>query len=231
MLIPIDVLEFCKAWVNREYLHVRLSIITLAMIFINSNINSLWKVLAKTQNFQIFHESKFSIIMKFICSPKLCKICKKINKENGLRKITGTIRSYCEDLWYRPESKCCNLSAAQSAAWNIDQWANPEISAQKFQPDGNWHLKPVTLSSQTTHELFKHIKGSNGVKRRHRQKDFLGALIIVIALILFCFFALLTLSLVLKIRKFLLKKFNGTSIVVVGMSSSMIKRKSIFELN
>ena len=168
--------------------------------------------------------------MKFICSPKLCKICEKINKENGLRKIKGTIRSYCEDLWFRPESKCCNLSADQSAAWNIDQWAKPEISARKFHPDGNWNLKPVTLSSHTRHELLKHIK-SNGVKRGHRQKDFLGALIIVIALILFCFFALLALSLLLKIRKFLLKKFNGTSIVVVGRSSSMIKRKSIFELN
>lgn len=168
--------------------------------------------------------------MKFICSPKLCKICEKINKENGLRKITGTIRSYCEDLWFRPESKCCNLSADQSAAWNIKQWEKPET--ENFQPgiSAGWNLKPVTLPSHTRNELFKHIK-SNGVKTGHRQKDFLGALIIVIALILFCFFALLTLSLLLKIRKFLLKKINGSSIVVVGRSSSMIKRKSIFELN
>ena len=173
-------------------------------------------------------------IMKFICSPKLCKICEKINKKNGLRKITGTIRSYCEDLWFRPESKCCYLSADQSAAWNIKQWEKPET--ENFQPgiSAGWNLKPVTLSSHTRHELFKHIKGSNGVKRSHHlgaEKSFLGALIIVISLILFCFFALLTLSLLLKIRKFLLKKFNGTSIVVVGRSSSMIKRKSIFELN
>ena len=164
--------------------------------------------------------------MKFVCSPKLCKICEKVNKENGLRKITGTIRSYCENLWFRPESKCCNLSAEQSAAWNFNQWAKSE--AYNYQPDG-WNFKPVTLSSHTRHELFTHMK-STRVKRNHREKDLLGALVIVIALILFCFFALLTLSLLFKIRKFILKQWNGNSNVVIR-NPSMIKRKSIFELN
>ena len=163
--------------------------------------------------------------MKFICSPKLCKICEKINKQDGLRKISGTIRTYCEDLWFKPESKCCNLSADQTAAWNIDQWAKPKTDRIA---DG-WNFKPVTLSSHTRNELFKHIK-SNGVKRSHHEKDFFGALIIVIALILFCFFALLAFSLLLKIRKFLLKKLNRNSNEAV-MNSSMIKRKSIFEIN
>ena len=165
--------------------------------------------------------------MKFICSPKLCKICEKINKQDGLRKITGTIRTYCEDLWFKPESKCCNLSADQSAAWNINQWAKPKTMTGRIS-DG-WNFKPVTLSSHTRYELLKHIK-SNGAKRSHHEKDFFGALIIVIVLILFCFLALLTFSLLLKIRKFILKKLNRNSNEVVR-TSSMIKRKSIFEIN
>ena len=163
--------------------------------------------------------------MKFICSPKLCKICEKINKQDGLRKITGTIRTYCEDLWFKPESKCCNLPADQSAAWNINQWAKPKTD----RISGGWNFKPVTLSSHTRNELFKHMK-SNGVKRSHHEKDVFGALIIVIALILFCFFALLTFSLLLKIRKIILKKLNRNPSEVVR-TSSMIKRKSIFEIN
>ena len=208
-MIPINVLEFCKACVNREYFHVHLWIITVWIVWSNFE-------------YKLDLKKYSSPIMKFICSPKLCKICEKINKQDGLRKITGNIRTYCEDLWFKPESKCCNLPADQSAAWNINQWAKPKIS------DG-WNFKPVTLSSQTRYELFKHIK-SNGVKRSHHEKDFLGALIIVIALILFCFFALLALSLLLKIRKFILKKMNRNSNEVVR-TSSMIKRKSIFEIN
>ena len=166
--------------------------------------------------------------MKFICSSKLCKICEKINKENGLRKITGSIGSYCEDLWFRPESKCCNLPADQSAAWNIDQWGHEATETDNYQPTG-WNFKRVTLSSQTKFELFKHLR-SKGVKRSHHDKDFMEAIIIIIVLILFCFFTLLTLSLLLKIRKFLLKQLNGNSTEVIR-NSSMIKRKSIFEIN
>ena len=169
--------------------------------------------------------------MKFICSPKLCKICEKINKENGLRKITGSIGSYCEDLWFRPESKCCNIPADQSAAWNIDQWGHEATETDNYQPTG-WNFKRVTLSSQTKFELFQHLrsKGSLGVKRSHHDKDYMEAIIIIIVLILFCFFTLLTLSLLLKIRKFLLKQLNGNSNEVIR-NSSMIKRKSIFEIN
>ena len=168
--------------------------------------------------------------MKFICSPKLCKICEKINKKHGLRKITGTIRSYCEDLWFKPESKCCNLPADQSAAWNYNQWANKKSDNNNYH-QARWNFKRVTLSSQTKFELFKHLQ-SNGVKRNEKftDNDFIGAIIIIIALILFCFFVLLTFSLLLKIRKFLLKQLNGNSNQTVT-SSSMIKRKSLFDLN
>ena len=192
-------------------------------------------------------------MMKFVCSPKLCKICEKINKENGLRKITGPIRIYCEDLWFKAESKCCNLPAEQSAAWNINQWANYQSPTFQYQPAGlnfnQWATsKTATIASKSARtEILKRLR-SNGVKQGHNEKDFMGAIIIIIALILFCFVALLTFSLMLKIRKIILKRFtkqtkfenkvllcqgicDGICQGVCVTKSTILKRKSIFELN
>ena len=178
--------------------------------------------------------------MKFICSPKLCKICEKINKENGLRRITGSIRNYCEDLWFSPESKCCNLSADQSAAWNRNQWANngPEIHQNK--PAGSnfnrWTTgeTPIIPSKSAKNKILKRLK-MNDFETRHNKRDFLGAIVIIIALILFCFIVMLTFSILLKIRKIIFKRSKTKTKILKKndwlTKSAMLRRKSIFDLN
>ena len=182
--------------------------------------------------------------MKFICSTKLCKICEQINKENGLRKITGSIRTYCEDLWFSPGSKCCNLSADQSAAWNMKQWASAESETYKNQRAvsnfNHWSTgQPQTIPSRSAkNKILKRLK-LNDFETGHNERDFMGAIVIIIALILFCFIVLQTFSILLKIRKIIFKRYKTKETTLKRdfccnknclKNSAMLRRKSIFDL-
>lgn len=187
--------------------------------------------------------------MKFICSPKLCKICEKINKENRLRKITGSIRIYCEELWFSPESKCCNLSAGQSAAWNMKQWASAESETYQNQQAVSNYNRWTTGQTQTIPsipsksaknkaKILKRLK-LNDFETGHNERDFMGAIVIIIALILFCFIVLQTFSILLKIRKMIFKRYKTKETTLKRdfccnknclKNSAMLRRKSIFDL-